>query len=492
MSKTKREKKKSPSWSCECFWSLFSICFVVLISYYTFRQPNANLQLHLPTHDSRTTAPLSSTISISKEVNTLEWTDDRISLLSSEPTVISGGPGVMWTDLSSQWNMDNLMGTSNEDKDENSNVILAECRVHSKPLFVLERERDEGGMIGGASRDPVRYRNITLLEFSRHLGKEDGLYYYWTGEMSAFSTNDSSQGSLCKEKPASLTCLKKTNWEKLQVIEPLLQTSLQNQSPEFWEPMLWLSQAGVVAQTHYDTQHNFFTVIFGVRRFTFFPPNMEMHPFPNLHRSNRQSQLFLENEKDAEVFNELSSYKDKSDISVLQIELGPGDTLYIPPYWYHRVESLTPSLGVSVSSPSALEALLQQAFWRPVPLGSFQTISQRKSATKLYLTHLVERVCQLPLKDYALELYHSRFSFIYPPAWIKMHDAGFECTEKKADDDIISKFSLTASEIASIIDNSNATAAVKKIFIGDYIEQIMRWAVGPREVIFYLYHCLAA
>jgi len=59
--------------------------------------------------------------------------------------------------------------------------------------------------------------------------------------------------------------------------------------------------------------------------------------------------------------------------------LDPGDVLYIPPFWWHRIETLSPSegqskeegtgvaLSMSVVSPSAEEAVLAQALWHPLP-----------------------------------------------------------------------------------------------------------------------------
>lgn len=36
----------------------------------------------------------------------------------------------------------------------------------------------------------------------------------------------------------------------------------------------------------------------------------------------------------------------------VEVVLGPGDLLYVPPYWMHRVTSQTFSASVSVLSPS--------------------------------------------------------------------------------------------------------------------------------------------
>jgi len=57
--------------------------------------------------------------------------------------------------------------------------------------------------------------------------------------------------------------------------------------------------------------------------------------------------------------------------------LEPGDVLYIPPFWWHRIETMSPpkersndsgvALSMSVVSPSAEEAELAQGLWHPLP-----------------------------------------------------------------------------------------------------------------------------
>ena len=54
--------------------------------------------------------------------------------------------------------------------------------------------------------------------------------------------------------------------------------------------MLWISHPGVTAQTHYDTQHNVFIQIQGIKRMLLFPISSELFSYPNI----RQSQLHFE------------------------------------------------------------------------------------------------------------------------------------------------------------------------------------------------------
>lgn len=72
---------------------------------------------------------------------------------------------------------------------------------------------------------------------------------------------------------------------------------------------------------------------------------------------------------------------------VRQVMVGPGDVLYVPPFYWHSVETLgplenaqedkqegpqgvAPALSVSVLSPSAVEYTLAQAYWYAIFLNT--------------------------------------------------------------------------------------------------------------------------
>jgi hypothetical protein len=75
--------------------------------------------------------------------------------------------------------------------------------------------------------------------------------------------------------------------------------------------------------------------------------------------------------------------------------LEPGDVLYIPPFWWHRIETLGAAesqatgtaLSLSVVSPSAEEAVLARALWHPLP---FLAFNATQAAT--YLPVVLARV----------------------------------------------------------------------------------------------------
>jgi len=112
---------------------------------------------------------------------------------------------------------------------------------------------------------------------------------------------------------------------------------------------LWMGGPGITASTHYDRSHNFFTQIVGKKRFYLWAPSqltaLHIHPF--YHPRDRQSQLIsLEwGEGQAHV------YDSEGREPTFVVDLDMGDVLYLPPFWAHRVTSLTPSISVNMWSP---------------------------------------------------------------------------------------------------------------------------------------------
>eukprot|EP00040_Diaphanoeca_grandis_P009014 m.47250 g.47250 ORF g.47250 m.47250 type:complete len:796 (-) comp20448_c1_seq1:160-2547(-) len=109
---------------------------------------------------------------------------------------------------------------------------------------------------------------------------------------------------------------------------------------------LWLSSAGTVTNTHFDQDHNIFVQLVGKKRFTLFPASAHrrMHSYPRLHPLWHKSQVNIENPD----FVKFGDYPKQSERWVVTV--GPGDALYIPPYTWHNVETLEPSLSLSTLS----------------------------------------------------------------------------------------------------------------------------------------------
>ena len=82
------------------------------------------------------------------------------------------------------------------------------------------------------------------------------------------------------------------------------------------------------------------------KRFILFDPAdwPSLYPFGCHHDLDRRSQLDL----DDEAFND-AHFPNWKHARGKVVELSPGDCLYIPPYWWHHVQTLTtPCVSMAV------------------------------------------------------------------------------------------------------------------------------------------------
>lgn len=123
------------------------------------------------------------------------------------------------------------------------------------------------------------------------------------------------------------------------------------------EPRMWIGNR-TVTPTHFDSQHNIACVVCGTRRFTLFPPeqlpNLYIGPLDwaptgaaiSLARLDRPDDPRYPRLKDALA-------------AARAADLDEGDAIYIPPLWWHHVESL-----------EQLNALVNY-WWNPVDVAGY-------------------------------------------------------------------------------------------------------------------------
>jgi hypothetical protein len=103
-------------------------------------------------------------------------------------------------------------------------------------------------------------------------------------------------------------------------------------------PRIWLGNA-ITTPTHLDEWNNIGCVVSGRRRFTLFPPeqvvNLYIGPLDFAPTGAPLSLVSL-HEPD---FTRFPRFREALAAAV-SADLGPGDALYIPPLWWHHVESL--------------------------------------------------------------------------------------------------------------------------------------------------------
>ncbi|TAN08003.1 MAG: cupin-like domain-containing protein [Rhodanobacteraceae bacterium] len=125
------------------------------------------------------------------------------------------------------------------------------------------------------------------------------------------------------------------------------------------EPRLWMGNR-TTTPTHFDSQHNLACVVCGARRFTLFPPDQ----LPNLYvgpldfaPTGAAISLARLDRPDDPRYPRLKLALAEAQVA----DLVPGDAIYIPPLWWHHVESL-----------EQLNALINY-WWSPINIPGFHT-----------------------------------------------------------------------------------------------------------------------
>lgn len=105
---------------------------------------------------------------------------------------------------------------------------------------------------------------------------------------------------------------------------------------------LLIGGAGTTTDLHYDMVHNFVVQLHGTRRVTLFSPadRDRLYPFPWRTFVSHQSRLRLE-AVDPEAFPRFR------DATPFQVDVEPGEMLFIPRGWWHHFEALQQSIAVN-------------------------------------------------------------------------------------------------------------------------------------------------
>lgn len=117
----------------------------------------------------------------------------------------------------------------------------------------------------------------------------------------------------------------------------LLATHALEGLPEGTQPRLWLGNR-VTTPAHFDAFHNIAVVACGRRRFTVFAPSQvgDLYIGPLDFAPTGAAISIADLHAEDARFPRLAQARDAAFVA----ELGPGDALYLPPLWWHHVESL--------------------------------------------------------------------------------------------------------------------------------------------------------
>lgn len=189
------------------------------------------------------------------------------------------------------------------------------------------------------------------------------------------------------------------NWGAIDDLYPL--DDMLSPNPSRSSINVWIGQPHVIAHCHYDGYHNFYTQLYGRKKFTLLRPTQwpGLYPYPFLHPSHAQAQVNLSRPSDAKEFP-LSG----SQLEVYEITLEPGDVLYMPPLWFHHVESMSTSISVNIWTDSQQTTIMESVHGLIVPFTQVQWHGDHLKAIggSMLIYKAVESVCKVvkcPLTD---------------------------------------------------------------------------------------------
>lgn len=294
-------------------------------------------------------------------------------------------------------------------------------------------------------------------------------------------------------------------------------------NPEGRDEHFWMGGPGISASTHYDRDHNLFAQCVGEKRFVFWEPGMwpelSVHPF--YHPRDRQSQtVYSEHDEELSGKGERGGSTDIPPYGY--VDLKPGDLLYIPPFWWHRVQSTTLSIGINVWT-AALESSMASTL---NDLGLPKLVSKRTgkisiAATAFFIRGLVETLQKSNILNWSqvsartkentpattpLRFISSIIESRYIDLGLSQRIAAFDCQhwdEKRCPkthafeaseisgikiygDKIINYALSTVSKIKKHDKNGLHIHGIIGTIIGDYIERVATYAVGPNRACSFL------
>ena len=264
----------------------------------------------------------------------------------------------------------------------------------------------------------------------------------------------------------------------LELLEVDSSSATQNQN-------LWLGSSGVITSTHFDSFLNFNVQIVGRKSFLLFPPDfgaVDLQEFPFLHPAYAQSNR-------ANLTSEMLE-------NALERTLEPGDAIFIPSFWWHRVQALEDSINVNAWSYDLDQEAYAKLFelLEEMDLPSITSVQERMQTGKRVIEYLAQELLfsvddsgeeddgddeNEPARLFVQKLLRTRFQNI-PVSEGSMDCSSSDVPLGKQRNDILAQMVRIGSKMQH-----------KEIKLANLVESVAAKCVGVPHVHLYLKKCFA-
>ena len=318
---------------------------------------------------------------------------------------------------------------------------------------------------------------------------------------------------------------------------------------------VWMGSKGSTAALHHDPFDNFFVQIHGSKRFTLFPPEVQhaLYVYPKTHPASRQSQVNINKlygedgvSTDTPISDaELAKFPLLKEPIMLnsgmEITVNPGDVLYLPPFWFHQVESLDNAISVNTWFNSPYVQKMDKAWDEELPFAADWSDEGFALGTKEFVSQLIQRVLgesgasdaerKALVREFVENLITSRFEPLYGSTstaqsdilkgiktlndpHLRVHLKEQEELDSQSyvsaeavnelesicsmdtshifmeDSSLQKKFEKQVAAIAAHFEPSEASIGLQMIHLNDFIEDVIGQVVGDKSVYHFLTTCM--
>jgi hypothetical protein len=107
-----------------------------------------------------------------------------------------------------------------------------------------------------------------------------------------------------------------------------------------YEPVyFWIGTGGCVSRLHFDLAHNFACQIVGSRRFRLYPPSESHRLYPSLATKFSPASTLGDTSRERYPLFEPDRF--------IEVQLRPGDLLFLPGFWWHQVITDEPGIMIT-------------------------------------------------------------------------------------------------------------------------------------------------